>query len=76
MIAVIALQEGQMSLMLEGCSPAQAAEMCEAAAQAIRDKIAAEGGPPAPPPAPPKPQLYLPTGGFMPPVPPINGAAR
>lgn len=73
MMAVIALQEGQMSLMIEGGTPQQAAEMCEAAAQAIRAKIAAEGGPPAPPPAPPKPQLYLPTGGFMPPRPPLNG---
>lgn len=69
MIAVVSVQGDQMSLMLEGCDPATAAEMLEKAAQAIRDKIAAEGMPAPAPKVAPRPPLYLPNGhGKLPPL--------
>jgi hypothetical protein len=67
MMVVIALQDGQLTMMPEGFeSEQQIAELCESAGKAIRAKIAAEAGPP-------KPQLYLPNGhgpgGIVPPPP-------
>jgi hypothetical protein len=71
MMVVLSINAGKLEMLLEGGTPDQAAELCEKAGQAIRAKIAAESGPPAP-------QIYLPTStGVVPKMPPglgrING---
>lgn len=73
MMAVVCVQGDEMNFMLEGCDLATAAQMMNAAANAIRDKLAAEGQPVprAAPVVPPRPPLYLPNGhGHIPPIPP------
>lgn len=62
MMAVVCVQGDQMNFMLEGCDLATAAQMMDAAATAIRGKLAAEGQPAPPPKVPPRPPIYLPNG--------------
>jgi hypothetical protein len=64
MMAVIAVQGDQLNFMIEGCDLATAAQMMDAAAKAIRDKLANEK------PAPAASRLYLPNG-QVPPLPPM-----
>lgn len=72
MMIVVAVQGDQLSYMLEGGDPAMAVQVLTAAAQAITQKLAAEGqAAPSAPPVPPRPSLYLPNGhGRVPPMSP------
>lgn len=73
MICVTVVNGDQLQYMVEGGDETQAVQLLVAAAQALTQKLAAEGKPIAPPVSrvPPRPALYLPNGhGHVPGRPP------
>ena len=73
MIVVVGVQGDQMNYMIDGCDGATAVKMLTACAQAITERMAAEGAPaqaPAATPPVPRPRIYLPNGHIPPPMAP------